>query len=396
MADKPVVLYAGPGSTVQATVNRIPFDKELTLDHEEEAPLTALLSRLETQEYNGVEFKFAIGRFAPRTSLANGAVAASAVAASAALVVDSGEYFVEGDVIEIPDTNNDATHTNQLIVTTISGNTLTVKGYDPATYGVSAIDDDAVVRVLSSGIKEGSTTRSARQTVPTVYSQYMQTYEDAYQLTRHQSKQLMETNTPERARLREEARKKHILDHEYNYFLGKKVKDTTSGGTAGGSTNNPIYKSGGLESLITTNALTYGASLTDTELYDFMTDVHSPMYSGGMERLVLASGDLLGQVNKLASSALRITTRETKFGPNITEIQFAGRMWKFIESPVLSEARAGWGFVVHTNFMKKCFNWATTYEMNIQNPKDNFYLDKFYSIDSIKIKMEEVFGVIKP
>lgn len=395
MADVPVVYYNRPIDTTAGTTINIDFSSDLTLDHETEAPLITLLSKLKDETVETHEFKFAIGRFAPRTSLANGAEVASAVGASTTLTVDNGEYFLQGDIIEVPSDHNDATHTNQLIVIDITGNDLTVKAYDPATYGVCTIDDDDIVRVISSGMKEGSSGRASRQTVPTVYNQYVHTQEDYYDVTRLQSRNRQYTD-PERTRLREEARKKHAVDAEYAAYFSKKVKDVTSGGTGGGSTGHPRYQMDGLEAQITTNALTYGAALADTELFGFMTDVHNPSYSGGMKRTVFASGDLIEQVNLMASAAIRITTKDTTWGPMINEVQFAGKTWQFIESPVMSEARAGWGFVCHPGYLKKRTFWSTVHEMNVQNPIDKFYKDGFYSVWALEVRLEEIFGVIKP
>lgn len=399
MADKPTVYRARPLDTTAGTTTNIDFSAELTYDHESEAPLTTLLSKLKDEPVLTHVFKFAVERFAPRTSTANGAVPQSAVAASATLTVatNTGVYFLEGDVIEFPDTNVDATHTNQCIVTDVSGDTLTLKGFDPATYGVASIDDGATIRVISSAMKEGSSGRTSRQTVPTVYTAACQTFEDYFDVTRLQSRNRQYTE-PERARLREEIRKKHVMDHEYAYLLMKGLSsgDVTSGGTAGGATGKPRYQLPGLISQISTNLLTYGASLDKTELFDFMTDVHAPMYSGGIKRLVLASSDLLASINNMATDSIRITTKESTWGPSITEMQFAGRIWSFVEAPVLSEARQGWGVVIHPGFLKKRTFWSTMYEMNVQNPVDKFYKDGFYSVSSLEVRLEEVFGLIRP
>jgi hypothetical protein len=384
----PTVYYNRPMDSTAGTTINIDFSKDLTLQHESEVPLLTLLSKLKTQKTETNEFKFAIGRFAPRISTANGAVVAGAVGATKTLTVVNGAYFTIGDTIEVPDTYDDATHTSQLYISAISTNDLTVRAYDPATYGVCTIDDGSVVRRIAPGMIEGSSGTNSSQTVPTVYSQYCQSYEHYFDVTTIQDANRQYTG-PERTRLREEARKKHAVDQEYSLFLQKKVKDTTT-------TGKPRYQQDGLIAQISSNVLNYGASLTDTELYDFMTDVHSPMYSGGNKRMVLASADLLGDVNKMATDAIRITTRDTTWGPNITEVQFAGKVWQFIEAPTLSDARPGWGIVIHPSYMKLRTLIPTRYEMNVQNPIDKFYKDGFYTVQAIEVRLEEVFGVIRP
>jgi len=390
MADVPVTYTGRPIDSSAGTTTNIDFSSDLTLDHESEVPLLTLLGKLKSESTATHSFKFAVGRFAPRRTTCNGGVVAGVVGATATLNVAAGKgvYFVAGDVLEVPDTYNDATHTNQLYVVSVATDALTVRAYDPATYGVCTIDADAIVRKLHSAMVEGSSGRNSQQTVPTVYENYCNSFEDYFDVTRIQAANRQYTG-PERTRLREEARKKHALDQEYASFFSKKVADTST-------TGKPRYQMSGLISQISTNVLQYGADLSHEELYDFMTQVHNPAYTGGNKRIVLASGDLLGSINKLVNQYLRITPGETKWGPSITEVTFAGKVWQFIEAPVLSEARSGWGVVIHPMFLKKRVLIPTMYEMNVQNPIDKFYKDGFYSVWGLEVRLEEVFGIIKP
>jgi hypothetical protein len=390
MPDVPVVYSGRPIDSSAQTTTRVDFSQDLTLDHESEVPLLTIMSKMQTQSVKSVEFKFAIGRFAPRTTTHAAQVAATAVGVTTVVNVAAGTgvYFNVGDVVEGDDANVDATHTNMLYITIIATDAITVRPYDPATYGVAQLEAGQTIRRIAPATPEGGSGTTSSQTVPTVYTQYCQTFEHYYDVTRIAAAQEQYTG-PERSRLREEARKKHVLDQEYALFLSKIVKDVTT-------TGKPRYQFDGLLAQIQTNVLTYGAALTADELYDFMTDVHNPMYSGGNKRMVLASGDLLGSVNKLATSAIRISTKDTTWGPNITEVQFAGRVWQFVEAPVLSEARPGWGAVIHPKFLKKRPLIDTMYEMNVQNPIDKFSKDGFYTVMAPEIRLEEVFGLIKP
>lgn len=388
MADKPVVYSGRPIASTDGTTINIDFSKDLIMDYESEAPLLTLLTKMKDEAVLTNEFRFAIGRRAPRSSTATAAVTAVTFGNTTTLNVAAGEYFVAGDTIEVPDTNVVAgTNTNQLYVVSVSSDALTVRGY-ATTLGVCAIDDGAIVRRISPAMIEASSGTDAQQTEPTVYTQYCQSFEHYFSVSRLQDKNRQYTH-PERARLREEARQKHVVDKEYAYFLQKKTKDETT-------TGKPRYQMDGLIPQISSNVLTYGASLSDTELYDFMTLVHNPAYSAGSKRLVFASGDLLASINKLASPAIRITTKESTWGPNISVVQFAGKVWEFVEAPILSDARGGWGIVTHPRYMKKRTLIPTVYEMNVQNPIDKFYKDGFYGVDAVEVKLEEVFGIIKP
>jgi hypothetical protein len=388
MATVPVTYYNRPIESTIGTTIKVDFSKDLILDHEQEAPLTTLLNKLKDEKTTTNSFKFAEGRMAPRYSTANGAVGASAVGATATWTVVHGEYFVPGDVIECSDANNDATHTNQGYITAVSTNDLTVRPYDPATYGLCAVNDGDTIFRVGSAMVESSTGRNSSQTVPSVRTQYCTSFEDYYDVSMIQAENAQYTH-PERVRLREECRKKHIIDHETTAWFSKIVLDTTT-------TGKPRYQLSGFREQISTNVLHYQAALSDIELFDFMVGVHNPAYSAGNKRMVFSSGDFLSSINKLALSGLRITPKESSWGVMITEVAFAGKVWEFIEAPMLSQYRAGQAAVTHPRYIKKRTLIPTRFEMNVQNPKDKFYSDGFYSVDSFELKLEEVSGWMMP
>jgi hypothetical protein len=389
MPTKPTTYYNRPlDSTLTGTLD-IDFSRDLTLDHETEVPLLTLLSKLRSEKTETSVFKFAIGRFAPRTSTVNGAVTSPGVGSSTTVNVATGTgvYFVPWDVVEFPMGTPSGVLVTQGYISAITSDALTVYPYK-TTGNLQAIADGDTIRRLNSATREGDSGRNSSQTIPNVYTQYVQTFEDYFDVTRIQAENRQYTG-PERTRLREEARKKHALDHEYAYFMSLVTQDTTT-------TGKPRQQMSGLVEQISTNVLTYGATLDQNAFFDFITSVHNPMYSGGVKRMVLCSGDLLGSINKLATPSLRITTKETTWGPMISEVQFAGKVWEFVEAPVLSEARPGWGVVIQPAYIKKRVLFPTRYEMNVQNPIDKFYKDGFYSVDAIEFRLEELGGIVKP
>lgn len=384
----PVKYRDTPISSVYGTTINIDFSADLTLDHESEVPLLTLLGKLKTAKTATHQFKFAVGRFAPRTSTTTAEVAATAVGTSATVPVADGTVFNVSDVVEVPDVNDDATHTSQLLITGITTNDLTCRPYKPATYGVSAIASGATVRKIFSAMIEGSSGRWSHQTVPTVYDQYIQIFEDYFDVTNVQAENRQYTQ-PERARLREEARKKHALDQEYALYLAKKVQDTST-------TGKPRYQMDGLDAQTISWVLTYGDNLLETNLFDFIRKVHNPAYTGGNKRLVVSSLELISRVNKLITERMRATPRDTTWGPGVTDIQFGDKVWSFVEAPALSAARTGYGYVVHPMFLRKRVFMPTTYRMNVQNPIDNFFKDGFITAMALEQRLEEVAGKIKP
>lgn len=388
MADVPAIVPTNtPLTTVYETTNAVDFSADLTEDHESEVPLLALVNRLRSEKATEKEYKFAVSRFMPRTSTTTSAVAATGVGVSATIPVASGSYFNAGDVIEVPDVNDDSTHTSQFYITAVSTNDLTARPYKPATYGCSAIASGATVRVLFSATEESSDGRYSHLTVPTVYTQYIQIFEDYFSVGNIQQASKQYT-TPAAVRGREEKRKKHAVDQEYAMYLALGVEDTST-------TAKPRRQMYGLKSQLTSNVFTYGDALEKGELWKAMTQIHNPAYSGGNKRLIISSGNFLGQVNDLASDSIRTTTRESKWGPDITDVQFAGKVWSFVEAPVLSAARPGYAFILQPMFLKKRVLIPTTYRMNVQSPKSNYNEHGFITAMALETRLEEAMGYFK-
>jgi hypothetical protein len=373
------------------TTERVDFSTELTKDHESEAVLITLLNKMKSQKVKTHDFKYAVQRFAPtKSTVVTGAAAGSSVDAIITIVLTAAEavYFLPEDVIEIQPHVDDATYTWQLRVVTSDGSaTITARPYNHTLYsGVVSVGD--TVQIISSAMGEKSDGRDSRQTVPTVNTQYCLSQEDYYDVTRIVDVDDQYTG-PERARLREECRIKHLMDAERAGFFLKKAADPYT-------TGSYRYQPDGLYALLGDNLLEYSTALTDDKLYDFMLKIHNPAYSGGMKRIVLSSGQLLGWINKIASPKIRITPRDSTWGPQISEVQFAGKVWSFVEAPVLSAMRPGEGIVIQPMFLKKRVHTPTVYEQNVQTRIAKYYKDGFYSVWAPQYTLVETGGTIRP
>ncbi len=375
-------------STV-GTTNRVDFSKDLIMDYETESPLITLLTKMKDEKANNVEFKHAVARRAPRNTTTTSAVTAGAAGVVKTVAVTFGEYFVKGDVIECSDTNVTAgSTTNQLYVSAVSSDNLTCYPYD-SSLGICAIDSGDTIRRVASATPEAWAGSDPQMTEPTVSTDYCQSFENSFSLSRIQDQTWQYTH-PERTRLREEAREKHVIDQDTAFWLMKQVKDVTVPGAA-----YPRYQLTGLISQVATNLQHYEASLDEDELFDFMVAVHRPAYSAGSKRLVFASVDWLSSVNKIAkkNSAFQMVSSDKTWGPSITQLQFAGFTWDIVTTPSLSENRAGMAVITSPRFMKKRTFYPTTYEMHIESPSATYMQDRFYTVAGLQVDLEEAFGV---
>lgn len=391
MATVPDV-FVLPVVSTQGTTNKVDFSQDLPMDYEDAFPFTVLQTRLADEKANNIEFKHAVGRQAPRHTTSTG-VAASAVSATQTLPVAFGEYFVAGDVIEVPDTNNDATHTNQLYVESVSGDNLTVRAYLTGTYGCATVDAGAKVTRLFSAVPEKHTGSAGQQTEPTVLTKYCGTFENDFSLSDTQ-RDIWQYTHPERTRLREEIRLKHLQDLETASFLSISAKDEST-------STNPRYQMDGIINQIVTNVFQYGAEMDKDELYQYMQTIFAPAYSAGKSRLVFASAAFIANVNKLvdskANTSIRVQPDVKSWGPAINRIVFGPWSLDFVESPVLTAVRDGWAVVCVPRYMKTKTFQPTTYEMDIRTPGYHYFQDRFVTKKGLMITgPEETFAVIKP
>lgn len=379
-----------PVISTDGTTNRVDFSKDLIMDYESESPLLTLITKMKDEKTNNVEFKHAVGRRAPRYSATTSAVTAGAAGVVKTVPVTNGEYFVKGDVVECSETNvTTGVTTNQLYVSAVSSDNLTCYPYD-STLGICAIDSGDTIRRVAPATPEAWAGSDPQMTEPTVYTDYCQSFENSFSLSRIQDTTWQYTH-PERTRLREEARQKHVVDQETAFWLMNKVKDVTVPGAT-----TPRYQLTGLVSQIATNYQHYEVTLDENELFDLMTQVHRPAYSAGSKRLVFASLDWLSSINKIAktNSSFRMESAgQQTWGPSITRLQFSGFTWDLVTTPALSENRPGMAVICAPRYLKKRTFYPTTYEMHIESPSATYMQDRFYTVAGLQVDLEEAFGV---
>lgn len=394
MPDVPAL--AGTTVSSQNATNLKPdYSKVLTLDFENEFPFTTFMGQVKQEQATGSQFNFFVGRRIPRQTTNSGGVTQGAAGAVKTCTVATGygQYFSVGDLIYAPASTFNGSLTNRLIVSAIAGDALTVYPND-LSKGIAAITSGDTLYRFSASIKEGSSGRAPIQTVPTLYTQNIQTFEDYGRVNMQVQDSETWTVEKEIARVQREKRIEHVQNMESSYFLADGSLDTT----VLGSTANPRYSQKGLLTLLTTNSYSYGTSMTQEGLYNFVSTVQKPAYAPGNTRLVFASIGCMSALNKLFVSALRIQPAEGMMAwkVNFTQINWLGFTWKFILVPTLSLYLDGYGFVLHPNCVSRKVLHETEFKRNVANPKDNFIEPGWVSCNAIKLALEEAQGIIKP
>ena len=390
MADVPVV-YTNDASitSVNGTTIDVDFSSKLIRDYEDITSLLTFVTKIGDEPVLTNEFGYFTDRRLPRTTTLSAASAAGTAGSLVTLSVVDSDYFIQYDQIEISGATDDGTtYTSQAWIVSSASNSITCRPTE-ATLAIGPAASGSTVRKIASDMSENGSGRYAIQTVPTKYNLYTQTFENYYKVSWIQDKNRQYTD-PERSRLREDARREHAFDIDYAMMISELGKDAMTDATL------PKRTMLGLMNSFKTNKQAYGQTLTLPTLFNFMRQVHAPQYAGGKTRMVWASADLIAQVNMLANNSLRTSTKDSTWGPAVTQVQFGNWTWNFVESWSLSDARPGYGIVVAPQHLKRRSFTNTIFQMNVQNPIDKFYKDGFYTVTSIQNSLEEAGGILSP
>jgi hypothetical protein len=305
----------------------------------------------------------------------------------------TGKYFMIGDLIYFPSGTYSASLTNVGLVTAVSTDSLTVYPND-LTKGLAATTTGDTIYRVSASTKEGSEGRNAIQTVPTEYTQYIQTFEDYGRV--NDQVELSDTwiNEKEVARVTREKRFEHIQNIEGASFFSDLSEDRTVAGDG----TAPRYTQKGAFHILSTNSYSYGTAMTQAGLYNFMAAVHKPAHTLGNVRYVFASIGLMNAFNKLFTSALRIQPAEGEMAwrVNFTQITYLGFTWKFFLTPTISYFYDGAGIVVAPQQIGKKVLIPTEFRPNVQIAKASYREFGWRTSMALKLAIEEGGGYIVP
>lgn len=396
MATLPTVVHNASFSTASTSGGpriNIDYRTQLVKQRESAAPFLSLMLNINSQKTETHQFSGFETRPNPKKSALTADVAAGGSAgASITVPVTNGKYFAIGDIVKATgaSTGGDTTKTITGRVTAVSGNNLTVYPNDP-TLTIAGMSNGQTLQVWGSSYAQGALSATPTGVKPDQKTFYTQIFKHAYQVNRTQANNRL-YGSPERDRLRGEKEIEHMIEIEKAMLNGDGTVDTTSD-------TDPRTNMTGLLNQFTSNIMSYGAELTEDELFDFMTTLHAPKYApdGKMsKRMVLASADLIKFVNKIAIARSAPREMLTVYGVDVFKVVFANRTWEFVEDPVLSDFLPGWGVVFHPRYVKLREFRPTRLEANIQANDADYYKDQFLTELGLEVYLEELGGILRP
>jgi len=238
------------------------------------------------------------------------------------VLVDDGTIFKAGMVIQ------DVTTGEQMRVTGVSTNTLTVsRGW--GTTSATTISNDEVIVILGNANAEGATLPTAITSQVTKVVNYTQIFREVVDVTNTEKATEVYAGASDISELRREHLQLHLKDIERAFLFGEPKEDTSTVGTSG-----PVRATGGAKYFISTNKTDAGGTLTEAE---FETWIRSVFAKGGEKRMGLLSPLVASAVNSWASGKLVMYPKDKTYGIAITQYLSIHGVLDFVIERMFSE-----------------------------------------------------------
>lgn len=362
------------------------------------APLTALLSKMDTEKVDDPEFHWWEEKLQTMRVAINYSTGYSNSATQ--LVVDSAvgldaQDLVVGDVLlHEPAAGESATAAEEFmqVLSVDSATTITVSRGAANTTAVALTDNDGLTKV-GNAFEQGSLSANASSRNPTQLLNYTQIFKHAFQITRTATQTKARTGKRE---MRDKTRKmfQHAAAMEWAFLYGKKYLDTTG--------IQPKYFTGGLRSFLSTNVKVYTTTPTED---DFITTV-SPVFDwdgdgeSTNERLFMCGNGFLTSLNKLVrnSSSTQIQFQDVieVYGMSLTRVVIPQGTFYFKTHPLLNvHPRYKYSaFIIDPTAITYRPIQDTVYQRNIQPNDADYVKHQWLTEAGIEVHHEETMGYI--
>jgi hypothetical protein len=242
----------------------------------------------------------------------NGTTTITAATASNTITVTDGTIFVPGDMFVVPNAASSATHPEVIRVISKATNVLTVlRGVGGSTVGT--INPGAAFRLLASAYEEAALPPDAKTTIKATKISYTQIFKTTIDMSKTKvASKAYGTPNGERAFQHKKALKEHKIAMNAAALWGRASEDLT-----GGPGGHPIRTTAGLDSVISSNIVDAGGTLTRRT---FETFSRQAFRYGSRQKILLASPLLVSAFNQWAQSHMQMKPAEKVFGVDVNKI----------------------------------------------------------------------------
>ncbi|MDO4581968.1 MAG: DUF5309 family protein [Bacillota bacterium] len=311
-----------------------------------------------------------------------GEVDGATLAASTSLAVADGSIFRVNDVIKIPSTGE------QMLVTAIAGNTLTVaRGYGATA--AANIADEAVVLNVGSAMPENSSQRVVKSTKETNAYNYTQIFRTPIALSGTEAASRL-NGGKDRNYQRRKASLEHKRDIARAMYYGERKEDV-SGAT-------PRRTMGGLLQFLGANSVAFDASTLPLTYRNFDLEVAQQAFRYGSEdKLLIAGPQLAAAINQWAEKKLVTDVKDNTHGIRVKNLVTSYGDLKVVYDPLLEGSiYGGYGFVIDPDNVRYVHldGRDTKLNVDVQNNDVDGIVDEFLTECSLEVRLPKTHMLI--
>lgn len=291
-------------STIRSTSNVladrrvIDISKKIDVLEPDSAPLVQLTKKLGKRVAINPKFNWMEEESLDRVDAVNYSTGYTAGATS--IAVDTGTLFRAGDVVKDINTGE------QLLVTAVSTNDLTVTRAFGTTSATTITDND-VLLIIGSAYEEGATKGTPKVGDQTEKTNYTQIFRTPFGITATaDASEMYGGKDLKHQRMMQLI--EHQKDIERAFWFGE-PKEITSG-------THPRRATGGVDYWISTNLTDGGGTLTEIE---FETFLRTGFRYGSKVKWLFASPIVVAAVNFWAKGALRLAPKDKTYGLSVMQ-----------------------------------------------------------------------------
>lgn len=333
---------------------------------------------------NVKSFKFEWEDFFPGSSVSKVKTAAANNATSIAVTTDEGIQFQANDLLLNKSTNE------QMLVTAVSGDTLTViRGWGTASQGVTgtaaAVNDELIL--IGNAWTEGTYSADARSYNPRLAYNYTQIFKRAVENTGTNEEIETYGNVNKLQFQRQEEWYQFLVERSRAYYTGKRVEfgDSNNGGRKKRTT-------AGLDSFIQSNVMT-ASSLTYSNFMNFSKMVYR---KGGAEKLLVCNSEFAQLIQEMVMDnkvQWAISPKTKEFGINIKRLSCIHGDMDFMMDRTMDDLYTlPTAFALETDLIEEMILRPDIWRENVQAPDYDGRKDEIIGECGLKLISEERHG----
>lgn len=359
---------------------------KITMLDPEVAPFLTMVKRIKgggnTRVVHSPKFEWLEDDYlGTRTTLATAISAATTTSVSVA----DGSILRPYDVIHIPSVGEN------MLVTAVSGNTVTVtRGYGN-TAAATAIAANAEVLNIGSAMAENALARDRRSTQEVAKFNYTQIFRTPVELSNTEAASKL-YGGKDRAYQRRKAAAEHKLDIARSMYFGQRKEDTTGAATRRTMGGLIEFVKGG------SNVQAFSSAGTQLTYKNFNTLVAAPAFKhGSTEKLLVCGSTLASAIDLWAIDKLVTKTSEEIFGVRVDTLKTSFGDLKILRDKLLEgDTYGGYGLILDMDKIRYAYleGRDTKLNVDIQANDQDGVMDEYITECSLEVKCPDAHMLI--